>query len=402
MLRSLIQKISGNNDRSRISADAIVYQLVGMPVVFHVLPNQDVGGERRPSLTRLQRDFTVNMTNRLYRIYDKTTKSSVQFANFVAPDQILVHNSFRSNKDCANLDENLYAPFIRNVTDYMFKFHVIVCQSTSFSGRASFPPQYRPTSALHNSVLVDFRALACYNDLDGTFICDQGQNGEQVSHTRWWRTRSTVLAHEFGHLFGLYHTFQDTCDEGDIDGVSDTPILTSSQTDGCPGLLPYNSNRNLYRRKGRFRPNKANNASVCLSSGVGSCRSRSMYGATTTCPACCVPEAGETECTLYTSSTESVSQEETNFPQCCNSVNNRPMDSCKQQPGLDPLNNVMSYIPDFCSHEFTPGQGARMMSQIKQYKPYIYCNYANVLDTATCADVPCAATATSPNCAANK
>ena len=58
----------------------------------------------------------------------------------------------------------------------------------------------------------------------------------------------------------------------------------------------------------------------------------------------------------------------------------------------------MAYIPDWCRYEMTPGQMARMIAQIKADKQYIYCNYANVLDTVTCENIPCGSTATSPNC----
>ena len=40
-----------------------------------------------------------------------------------------------------------------------------------------------------------------------------------------------------------------------------------------------------------------------------------------------------------------------------------------------------------------------MIAQVKEEKDYIYCNYANVLDTAKCGtNPPCASTATGPNC----
>lgn len=48
--------------------------------------------------------------------------------------------------------------------------------------------------------------------------------------------------------------------------------------------------------------------------------------------------------------------------------------------------------------ELTPGQMARMIAQVKAEKDYIYCNYADVEDPEKCANVPCASTATSPNC----
>jgi hypothetical protein len=39
-----------------------------------------------------------------------------------------------------------------------------------------------------------------------------------------------------------------------------------------------------------------------------------------------------------------------------------------------------------------------MIAQVKAEKDYIYCNYASVSDPVKCANVPCASTATSPNC----
>ena len=66
----------------------------------------------------------------------------------------------------------------------------------------------------------------------------------------------------------------------------------------------------------------------------------------------------------------SISQDEVNFPTCCAEI--QPDDSCPSNSGIDPKNNVMAYIPDWCSYELTPGQMARMIAQIKQEKDYIY------------------------------
>lgn len=41
---------------------------------------------------------------------------------------------------------------------------------------------------------------------------------------------------------------------------------------------------------------------------------------------------------------------------------------------------------------------ARMIAQVKTYKTYIYCNYADVTDSSVCSGVPCASTATSDHC----
>ncbi|KAL7437580.1 hypothetical protein ACHAXH_004618 [Discostella pseudostelligera] len=121
-------------------------------------------------------------------------------------------------------------------------------------------------------------------------------------------------------------------------------------------------------------------------------------GGANTCAACCMDSSPTAlDCVTYMNGI-SISQDEVdNAPKCC--VETKPDDTCPSLPGVDPKNNVMAYIPDFCSYEMTPGQMARMIAQVKQEKDYIYCNYANVLDVAKCGtNPPCASTATSPNC----
>jgi Pregnancy-associated plasma protein-A len=369
--------------------DNYLYQLVDIPIVYHILPNQDNGSSGRPSLTVPQRDFATNMTNQLYNIYDKQTKESVQFASFVT-DQTIDHIYMKSTQDCSALSEAVMESMVMQAEEWEYKLHVLVCETTEFSGLASFPQDYDVTSPLHNLIRVDFRAFACYDE-EGNFLCDL-VNGEQVSHTRWWRTRSTVVAHETGHLLGLSHTFEGKCWDSTGDGVSDTPFQATTSSTSCPGLLPYDKDRDLYDESIASQPNTGGNATTCTSAGAGVCGSG-------TCAACCTPDVVGGECTKYSSEFESVTEDVNHFPHCCDDPT--PADTCPLQPGIDPLNNVMSYIPDYCSYEFTPGQMAKMMSQIRTYKDYIYCNYANILDSAKCAGIPCASTATSPNCASS-
>lgn len=178
------------------------WTLVDVPIVYHVLTQQHIPKANatldavRPSATAAQIEFMTNMTNKLYNIYDKNSQTSVQWASFVT-DQVIYHNDLIINGDCDNaLSSSNYNSIIQDATDWQFKLHAIICESTQWSGVASFPNNYAETSVLHNMVRIEYRAVACYNEA-GDFLCDL-TNGQQVSHTRWWRTRSTVLAHEFG------------------------------------------------------------------------------------------------------------------------------------------------------------------------------------------------------------
>ena len=175
------------------------YSLVNLPIVYHVLTKQHIPKTDstldaiRPSATAQQLTFMTEKTNELYNIYDKVSKSSVQWASFVH-DQTIYHNNYIFNGDCDSLSN--IGSIVNQAPEWEFKLHVIICESTNWSGVASFPSSYAVTDARHNMVRVEYRAVACYNDKK-EFLCDQ-TNGQNVSHTRWWRTRSTVLAHEFG------------------------------------------------------------------------------------------------------------------------------------------------------------------------------------------------------------
>jgi len=48
-----------------------------------------------------------------------------------------------------------------------------------------------------------------------------------------------------------------------------------------------------------------------------------------------------------------------------------PLDTCPDQPGMDPMTNYMNLEPDLCASEFTPGQVERMERMLRLYRPYL-------------------------------
>ena len=334
LLARLFFRLLGIGDGS--GAGNAPYQLDGVPIVYHILPNNDNGGVGAPSLTEAQIDYATQTTNRLFEIYDKQTKQTVQFARFVHGGTV-VHD-VELNGDCGRLSLSFLAELVRTVPEWQFKFHAVVCESNESSGTASLPEFYPPDSPLHNLMRMDYRAYACFDD-EGNFLCEaRNENGDPVSHTRWWRTRSATQAHELGHLFGLMHTQQGGC-LGD-DGVDDTPVQMTTSTDGCAGLLPYDRDRDLYDESIRSLPNAALSAAECSATGgEGLCPGN-------TCASCCTALDGSNiGCPKYVSEFEVVDEHLFNFPHCCNDP--APLDTCPFNRGIDPLNNVMSYIPDY-------------------------------------------------------
>lgn len=47
-----------------------------------------------------------------------------------------------------------------------------------------------------------------------------------------------------------------------------------------------------------------------------------------------------------------------------------PIDTCKRLPGLDPVNNYMNMVPDYCAREFTPGQVERIERMVRFFRPH--------------------------------
>ena len=177
------------------------YSLEGLPIVYHVLTQQHIPKSDstlnavRPSATAGQIAFITTKTNDFFNIYSRESKTNVQWASF-AHSQTIYHGDLVIDKDCNSLTDAEYANIIQDVSEWQYKLHAIICESVQWSGVASFPSSYAPSALKHNMVRIEYRALACHDE-DGNFLCDPTA-GQNKSHTRWWRTRSTVLAHEFG------------------------------------------------------------------------------------------------------------------------------------------------------------------------------------------------------------
>jgi len=126
-------------------------------------------------------------------------------------------------------------------------------------GWAQFPWWYDENSYMHGFVMH-------YGSFPGGYIenYDEGD----------------VAVHEGGHCFGLYHTFQGGCSDGDE--VEDTPA--------------QHDDNNIFD---------------------------------------CDPS----------------------------------LDTCPSDPGMDPIYNFMNYTNDYCTIEFSDGQGVRMVDMIAVYKP---------------------------------
>jgi hypothetical protein len=194
-------KEKGHDEDVHSLQQSPAYSLVNIPLVYHVLTQQHILKSDatldavRPSATAAQLAFMTKKTNDLYSIFNRASKTSVQWASFVH-NQTIYHYDLILNKDCDSLTNAEYASIINDVSEWQYMLHAIICESVEWSGVASFPKWYAPSALQHNMVRIDYRALACHDE-EGNFLCEPTA-GQNKSHTRWWRTRSSVLAHEFG------------------------------------------------------------------------------------------------------------------------------------------------------------------------------------------------------------
>ena len=58
------------------------YTLEQIPIVYHILANQDQGAPGSPTATHAQLEFMTQKTNELFNIYDKSSQTHLQWASF--------------------------------------------------------------------------------------------------------------------------------------------------------------------------------------------------------------------------------------------------------------------------------------------------------------------------------
>ena len=150
------------------------YTLVGLPIVYHVLTQQHIRktdptlNAVRPSATAAQIAFTTQKTNALFNIYSRESRTSVQWASFVN-SQTIYHDDLILLKDCNSLTDTEYANIIQDVSEWQYKLHAIICESTQWSGVTYLPTAFAPSAVKHNMVHLEYRALACYDE-DHNFL----------------------------------------------------------------------------------------------------------------------------------------------------------------------------------------------------------------------------------------
>jgi hypothetical protein len=144
-----LQRTSSSIDGERQTTNRTHYQLVNVPIVYHVLPNQNGGGKLKPFLTKKQEVYTTHITNQLFNIYDKQSKQSVQFIQFVT-NATIIHKNIRTNVDCPSLSDEQVQKIVTKASEWQFKLHVFVCEINYWSGMATFPGTYPMTDPSHN------------------------------------------------------------------------------------------------------------------------------------------------------------------------------------------------------------------------------------------------------------
>lgn len=117
------------------------YQLVNVSIVFHILVNQDNGYVGSPNMTNTQREYAVRQTNAAFNIYDRNTKKSMQFVNFVW-NETIVHTDI-IQYDCGNIPNTKVQSIIKKSIEWQYMeerpsrnfflmiAHCIICSTLS-------------------------------------------------------------------------------------------------------------------------------------------------------------------------------------------------------------------------------------------------------------------------------
>uniref|UniRef100_A0A7S1XJ19 Tyrosine-protein kinase ephrin type A/B receptor-like domain-containing protein n=1 Tax=Phaeomonas parva TaxID=124430 RepID=A0A7S1XJ19_9STRA len=195
-----------------------IHEVVFPKMVYHVVQNTNGDGVVADSFLQAQHDV-LNAALAPYIRIDAWERNDIiddnYYTNGCNRDQGAVYEEMRS----------LYTDTTALNT------YLMDCLTYGLGGFAVFPWEYEEDSFMH-AVALDYRTLPDYPLPPGWTVCTGGCMGH-------------IQAHEWGHAFGLFHTFaqistasghvvDDVCDCTWNDLVSDTPVANVEGFGGGP------------------------------------------------------------------------------------------------------------------------------------------------------------------------